>query len=259
MVLEAFRTGQPVPAQMAEAMDEITQRVVQRKARILMDAEQHVFLGGIFELTLNLMRKYNRNGEAVVYNTYQAYLKTTPDNIAAHMHLASTEGFVLGLKLVRGAYMSSDPRYLIHDSKSETDTAYDHIVQSVLRKQFRNFGGETGDRPFPPTDLFLATHNKRSAVAAHHLHQSRLKEQLPTIKVEFGQLMGMADSVSYGMLQLKSNNNIPPGVFKCLHWGTMGECLGFMVRRAMENQDAVSRTDAEHKALKAELKRRVMG
>lgn len=244
---------------MVEAMDEITRRAMQRKARILMDAEQHVFLEGIFQLTLDLMRKYNRNGEAVVYNTYQAYLKSTPDTIAAHMHLASTEGFVLGLKLVRGAYMSSDPRHLIHDSKSDTDTAYDHIVQSVLRKQFRNFGGETGGRPFPPTDLFLATHNERSAVAAHHLHQSRLSEQLPTIKVEFGQLMGMADSVSYGMLQLKSNNNIPPGVFKCLHWGTMEECLGFLVRRAMENQDAVSRTNAEHQALKAELKRRLIG
>lgn len=258
MVLEAFRTNKPVPAQMIEAMDEITQRVVQRKARILMDAEQQAFQNGIAELTLNLMRKYNRNGEAVVYNTYQAYLKSTPDTIATHLRLASDEGFTLGLKLVRGAYMGSDPRHLIHDNKSDTDTTYDHIVQSVLRRQFREFGGETGTTSFPPTDLFLATHNKRSVVAAHHLHQSRLQERLPTVKVEYGQLMGMADSVSYGMLQLKSNNNVPPGVFKCLHWGTMGECLGFLVRRAMENQDAVSRTTAEHQALKAELKRRMI-
>lgn len=257
-MLEAFRTNQPVPAQMVEAMDEIAQRVVQRKARILMDAEQQTFQSGIADLTLNLMRKYNRNGEAVVYNTYQAYLKSTPDTITTHLRLASDEGFTLGLKLVRGAYMGSDPRHLIHDSKSDTDTTYDYIVQSVLRKQFREFGGETGTTAFPPTDLFLATHNKRSVVAAHHLHQSRLQEQLPTVKVEYGQLMGMADSVSYGMLQLKSNNNVPPGVFKCLHWGTMGECLGFLVRRAMENQDAVSRTSAEHQALKAELKRRMI-
>lgn len=137
MVLEAFRTNKPVPAQMIEAMDEITQRVVQRKARILMDAEQQAFQNGIAELTLNLMRKYNRNGEAVVYNTYQAYLKSTPDTIATHLRLASDEGFTLGLKLVRGAYMGSDPRHLIHDNKSDTDTTYDHILQSVLRRQFR--------------------------------------------------------------------------------------------------------------------------
>lgn len=242
---------------MVDALDEVGQRVVEKKARILMDAEQHVFLGGIHKVTLDLMRKFNRNGSAVVFNTYQAYLKTTPDTIAAHMQLAHDEGFTLGLKLVRGAYMSSDPRHLIHDTKQDTDMAYDCIVRNILQRQFKDFGGESGTREFPSLDLFLATHNKQSAEAAHHLQQARLSAQLPTVKVEFGQLMGMADSVSLGMLQLNDQNNASPGVFKCLHWGTMGECLGFLVRRARENQDAVSRTETEHRILKAELKKRL--
>lgn len=243
---------------MFDALDEICRRVVQKKARILMDAEQRAFLDGIYSWTLDLMRKYNRDGRAVVYNTYQAYLKATPDVIAAHMQAAGSEGFILGLKLVRGAYMGSDPRHLIHDSKEETDTAYDTIVQRVLSRRFIGFGGEN-EKVFPPTDLFLASHNYESVMAAHHLHQTRISAQLPTVNVEYGQLMGMADGVSYGLLQVKGHNNMSPEVYKCLTWGSLGECLQYLVRRAMENQDAVARTDSEHQALKAEVKRRFLG
>ncbi|PYH88315.1 FAD-linked oxidoreductase [Aspergillus ellipticus CBS 707.79] len=252
-VTQAFSSGQPVPTQMVNALDEICQRVVQKNARILMDAEQHAFLGGIHNLTLDLMRKYNRNGKAVVYNTYQAYLKSTPATIASHLQLAQEEGFAFGLKLVRGACMASDPRHLIHDTKHDTDSAYDAIVRGVLQRRFR---GVAEDR-FPSTGLFLATHNIDSAVAAHNLHQERLQAGLPTVQLEFGQLMGMADGVSFGLLQLKDRENAAPGVYKCLTWGGMGECLGYLVRRAAENRDAVSRTKTEHLALKAEVSRRV--
>ncbi|KAI2891637.1 hypothetical protein CBS11852_6036 [Aspergillus niger] len=216
-VTEAFASGQPVPTQMVEALDEVCQRVVEKNARLLMDAEQHSFLQGIHSLTLDMMRKYNRNGKAVVYNTYQAYLKSTPSTIASHMEIADQEGFTFGLKLVRGAYMRSDPRQLIHDTKQDTDIAYNSIVRGVLQQRYQGFG-ESGRR-FPTTDLFLATHNIESAVAAHELHQARLQAGLSTGRVEFGQLLGMADGVSFGLLQLKDQNNVAPGVYKCLTWG----------------------------------------
>ncbi|PYH48959.1 FAD-linked oxidoreductase [Aspergillus saccharolyticus JOP 1030-1] len=254
-VTQAFAAGQPVPTQMVEALDEVCRRVVEKKARLLMDAEQHAFLQGIHSLTLDMMRKYNRGGEAVIYNTFQAYLKAAPELIASHLKLAHEEGFTLGLKLVRGAYMSSDPRHLIHDTKENTDQAYDTIVRGILQQNYKGFG-EKG-RPFPATDLFLATHNVESAVAAHNLHQTRVRDNLPTCKVEFGQLMGMADGVTYGLLQLRGQNRAPPAVYKCLHWGSLSECLSFLLRRAAENRDAVSRTMTEHEALKAEVKRRI--
>ncbi|RAL08616.1 FAD-linked oxidoreductase [Aspergillus homomorphus CBS 101889] len=254
-VTQAFAAGEPVPTQMVEALDEVCRRVVEKKARLLMDAEQHAFLRGIHSLTLDMMRKYNRNGEAVIYNTFQAYLKAAPELIASHLKMANEEGFTLGLKLVRGAYMSSDPRHLIHDTKEDTDRAYDTIVRGILQQNYKGFGEK--DCPFPPTDLFLATHNIDSAVAAHNMQQARIRDNLPTTKVEFGQLMGMADGVSYGLLQLKGQNGAPPAVYKCLHWGSMSECLSFLLRRAAENRDAVSRTNAEHEALKAEVKRRI--
>ncbi|PYI26221.1 FAD-linked oxidoreductase [Aspergillus indologenus CBS 114.80] len=259
-VTQAFAAGQPVPAQMVEALDEVCRRVVEKKARLLMDAEQHAFLGGIHSLTLDMMRKYNRSGNAVIYNTFQAYLKAAPELIAAHLKLANAEGFTLGLKLVRGAYMSSDPRHLIHDTKEDTDRAYDTIVRGILQQNYQGFGASPRC-PFPATDLFLATHNIESAVAAHNLHEARVRANLPTCKVEFGQLMGMADGVTYGLLQLTGENQVnrapPPAVYKCLHWGSMRECLSFLLRRAAENRDAVARTMTEHEALKAEVKRRI--
>ena len=53
------------------------------------------------------MRKFNRDGIAVIYNTYQAYLKSTPSVLDQHLAEAEKDGFTLGLKLVRGAYILS--------------------------------------------------------------------------------------------------------------------------------------------------------
>src|ERR1700710_739751 len=100
---------------MLDALDEICERCKERKVRMLVDAESQHFQRGISRVTLELMRKYNRDGYASVYNTYQAYLKSTPSTLTSHLSAAQQECFTLGLKLVRGAYMASDERSLIHD------------------------------------------------------------------------------------------------------------------------------------------------
>jgi aspartate aminotransferase len=84
---------------------------------------------------MELMKKYNRDGYASIYNTYQAYLKSTPDTLAKHLAIADEEGFTLGLKLVRGSYMATDERCLIHDTKQQTDDAYNSISQGALRQE----------------------------------------------------------------------------------------------------------------------------
>jgi hypothetical protein len=45
-------------------------------------------------------------------------------------------------------------------------------------------------------------------------------------------------------------------VFKCSTWGSMGECLAYLLRRATENRDAVLRTLDERDAVKQECRRR---
>ncbi|KAJ5238352.1 hypothetical protein N7468_002971 [Penicillium chermesinum] len=251
-VTQAFTAGDLPPQQMIDALHEISRKCKERKVRILVDAESHHFLSGILRVTLDLMREYNRDGYAVVYNTYQAYLKETPATLARHLAAAQQEGFTLGLKLVRGAYIASDERALIHDTKQYTDNAYDTIAQGALKQEIGDFGTKT---PFPSVNLFLASHNKASLIAAHQLHKQRLDTGLPTVPVGFGQLHGMSDEVSFSLLALKDSNG-DPEVYKCSTWGTVGECLAYLLRRATENRDAVLRTADEYDALKMEFKRR---
>ncbi|KAL4947996.1 FAD-linked oxidoreductase-like protein [Aspergillus filifer] len=259
-VCDAFNQGSLPPPQMLAALDEICTKTAARGARILVDAESHHFLSGILRVTLDLMRKYNVNGTARIYNTYQAYLKETPATIERHLQAASNEGFTLGLKLVRGAYIASDKRSLIHDTKEDTDKAYNTIAQGALHQELCGFGTPSGNKPFPSVNLFLASHNKDSVLAAHSLHQRRLKDKLPTVPVGFAQLHGMSDEVSFSLLQLKGKNGAgenEPQVYKCSTWGGLGECLAYLLRRAIENRDAVGRTGDEFRALKGEVRRRV--
>ncbi|OHW89618.1 proline oxidase [Colletotrichum incanum] len=258
-VTEAFAARQLPPQQMMDALEEISQKCKDRGIRLLLDAESQHFQWGIFLAGMELMRKFNRDGYATIFNTYQAYLKSTPDTLARHLEMANREGFTHGLKLVRGAYISSDDRSLIHDTKHDTDNAYNSIAQGALKRQIGEYGAP-GGKPFPSLNLFLASHNKYSVVTAHKLHHQRLKDGLPTVPVGFAQLQGMSDEVSFSLLQLKEEGqgqDPSPQVWKCSTWGTMGECVAYLLRRAVENRDAVSRTVDEYSALKAEVGRRL--
>ncbi|KAL2834272.1 FAD-linked oxidoreductase-like protein [Aspergillus cavernicola] len=254
-VTTAFSTGDLPPQQMLDALEEISTKCKDRGIRILVDAESQHFQSGILRVTLDLMRKYNRDGYASIYNTYQAYLKSTASTLDKHLTAASEEGFTLGLKLVRGAYIASDERSLIHDTKQDTDDAYNGIAQGALRQEIGTFGTPHG-RSFPSVNLFLASHNKESVLAAHSLHQQRLKAKLPTVAVGFAQLHGMSDEVSFSLLQMKKGADGDPRVYKCSTWGGLGECLAYLLRRAIENRDAVGRTGEEYLALRAEARRR---
>ena len=243
---------------MLDAVNDICTECERRNIGILVDAESQHFQKTIDSITLDLMRRFNRNGTAVVYNTYQAYLKSTVGNVINHLSAASEEGFTLGLKLVRGAYLLSDDRRLIHDTKEDTDSGYNYIAQGALRRQVGEVGSHaTGSKPFPSVKLLLCSHNKQSLFAALRLHQHRVEEKLPTVDVTFAQLHGMSDALSLSLLQQKGDGAAPPAVLKCSAWGTLGECLAFLVRRAVENKSAVVRTGDEHQALKEECWRRV--
>ncbi|KGO41333.1 Proline oxidase [Penicillium expansum] len=254
-VTKAFAAGELPPQQMMDALHEVCTKAKDRKVRILVDAESQHFQKGIARVAVELMRTYNRDGYSTIYNTYQAYLKSTPATLANHLAVAKEDGFTLGLKLVRGAYMATDERSLIHDTKEDTDNAYNMIAQGALRKNIGEFG-DKGTREFPSVNLFLASHNKESVVAAHELHKYRVMSGLPTVPVRFAQLHGMSDEVSFSLLQMNDGDGTPE-VYKCSTWGGMGECLAYLLRRAIENRDAVLRTDNEYRALKTEVFRRV--
>lgn len=239
---------------MQDALTEIATICKQRGIKIIVDAESTHFQKTIDRVTLELMRRFNTDGVASIYNTYQAYLKHTPVNVTNHLTEAAKDGFTLGLKLVRGAYILSDNRSMIHDTKEDTDHAYNYISQGAVKRSIGEFGTS---KAFPSVDLFLASHNKESLFASLKLHQDRVKNGMPTVPISFGQLHGMSDQVSFSLLQAKKEGVESPAVYKCSTWGTMSECLAYLLRRAVENRDAVLRTTDEHTAVKRECWRRM--
>lgn len=260
-VTTALSLSKPLPTQMESALLDICDEAIGRRVNVFLDAEQHHVQPGIDKVALDLMRCYNRGDVAVVFNTYQAYLKSTSVTLFNHLHFAKQAGFVIGIKLVRGAYMSTEPRRLIHDSKAETDASYDLIAESLIQGQYADWNQ---DESFisPKLQLFLATHNRNSTLKAQEMQLSRTKAGLPRIPVQYGQLLGMADEVSFALLQLNKQDIQNEGwatseVYKCLTWGTIGDCIFYLLRRANENKDAVSRTQAEYNALKREVVRRI--
>lgn len=107
----------PLPTQMMESLHDTCTLSQKKGCRILVDAERHHFLPGIHATTLNLMPTFNRDSQAHMFNTHQAYLKSTPDTLAEHLQIARNEKFTLGLKLVRGAYIASGHRVLIQSTE----------------------------------------------------------------------------------------------------------------------------------------------
>ncbi|KAK6215546.1 proline dehydrogenase [Colletotrichum tabaci] len=249
----------PPSAAMADAIDSICSLAAQRGVRLLFDAEQASLQPGIDDWTLDYMRIYNTvPGQAIIYGTYQAYLKSTPQTLRRHLQTAQTEGFTLGVKLVRGAYIGSDPRHLIHDTKAGTDACYDGIAESLLRKQW----GDVlhGGFEMPPVSLVLASHNAESVRRARDICEAGEAK----IDIAFAQLQGMADEISCELVlanksrdaQEKQSKAQAIEAYKYLVWGSTGECMKYLLRRAHENRDAVQRTQSGRDAMWSELVRR---
>lgn len=276
------RTLDPSPA-LEEAITAICDLASSRGVRLLFDAEQQALQQGIDAWTLKYMRRYNNRtpGKAIVYNTYQSYLKSCPRILAQHLAIARKEGFTLGVKLVRGAYLGSDPRHLIHDTKADTDMHYDSIAESLMRKKYgailRPAEGEEG-KEWPGINLALAGHNITSVRCARTIRDEQASQGDERIDMVYGQLQGMADEVSCELVQAakqdeaevtaaststkaveaKTERDIPQA-YKYLVWGTTGECMKYLLRRAHENKDAVGRTRDGRNAMARELVRRVWG
>ncbi|CAZ79540.1 unnamed protein product [Tuber melanosporum] len=65
--------------ELGDALLKICNSAKAKGVRILIDAEQASVQDGVHDWTLNLMHRYNTDGKAVVYNTYQMYLKASPE------------------------------------------------------------------------------------------------------------------------------------------------------------------------------------
>ena len=279
------------PPEFVTAMDAICQKARSQKCRLWVDAEQQVFQTTIDRWTIDLMRKYNTNGTVLVYNTIQAYLKSSRDKLKHQLSLAAAENWTLAIKLVRGAYIANDQREKIHDNKKDTDESYNSLVADALSGKHLGFSESTGQK-FPKIALFLAGHNPETVSKAWDLIQELSAKKELKVLPDFGQLQGMADVLGCRLLQqcddLKPREDTVlrkkcsgnpqqnstrfddaswekkkvigvPEVFKCLTWGSIQECMQYLLRRLVENQGGADRMRDGMIAYRQELKRRWFG
>lgn len=259
------RNEEPSPA-LRSAIDEICNLASKRGVRLLFDAEQQALQPGVDAWSLEYMRKYNTSS-TVIYGTYQAYLKATPKILASHLAAAKRDNFYLGVKLVRGAYLGSDPRELIHDTKADTDACYNGCAESLARRRYNNTlrPAETNLAAYPQVSVVLAGHNIESVRLMQKIRAQQAANGENRIDLVYAQLQGMADEVSCELVQnaqvaVEKKGNIDvPQTYKYLVWGTTGECMKYLLRRANENKDAVQRTREGRDAMAGELWRRVRG
>ncbi|OQO14287.1 hypothetical protein B0A48_01163 [Cryoendolithus antarcticus] len=250
---------------MDEAMHTVCKAAAAKDLALLPSAEETWNLDGYHSWTIKLQREYNRKGRGVIYSTYQCYLHQTPVHLARHLDFARQENFTHCAKLVRGAYLSSEPRELIRPSIEATHAAYDGIMSALIERKHNDVlkpvDSSSPTAAWPKTNVMLATHNAETVNLAQSLRKSQTASSIPHTPLVFAQLQGMADEVSMSLIASnKGDKEHGPRerVFKATNWGTMEQCLNYLLRRAAENKDAASRTAGTRRAMGSEIWRRSM-
>jgi proline dehydrogenase len=165
---------------------------------------------------------------------------------------------------VRGAYISNEIRDRIHDTKQDTDASYNGIVRDLMTGSIPGFSASN----FPKLALFLAGHNPESVQKASSLINDLAEKGELRVLPEFGQLQGMADELGCKLFQDSENmrtkltsssqSAVVPKVYKCLTWGSVQECMQYLVRRAVEKHGSVGRMQDGMSKIVRELRRRVV-
>ncbi|KAF8455849.1 FAD-linked oxidoreductase-like protein [Terfezia claveryi] len=104
-------------------------------------------------------------------------------------------------------------------------------------------------------DLVVATHNKESIRKAKIAVKTTLLQEsgAGVQEITFAQLMGMADELSFELAKEKEGVK----VYKYVVWGSVSECVMYLLRRAQENQSSAARSRDNVQACWEEVKWRV--
>ena len=210
---------------------------------LLIDAEESWMQDAADNLVTRMMQKYNKE-KAIVFNTLQMYRWDRLDYLKNLHQQANFEGFYIGMKIVRGAYMEKENLRAeekgypspICESKEVTDENYDAAIHYMI---------ENIDR----MSIFAGTHNELSSYKLMEFMQERNIDKKDQ-RIWFGQLYGMSDNISYNLAANGYNNA------KYLPFGPVRDVMPYLIRRAEENTSVAGQTSRELKLIKAERDRR---
>ena len=223
--------------------DAVCKLAKEKDVEVLIDGEESWMQDAADDLVEEMMRRYNKDA-TIVYNTLQTYRWDRLDYLKQLHRRAKSEGFRVGVKIVRGAYMekererAEDKGYKspICETKQATDDNFNTTLKYILKN-------------LSDISVFIGTHNEESCYLAMELMES-YKISKKDNSIWFGQLYGMSDHISFN-LAAKGYN-----VAKYIPFGPVKDVMPYLIRRAEENTSVTGQTSRELSLLKTEKKRR---
>ena len=221
----------------------LCEHAIEWKIRLFIDAEESWIQPAIDKLAETAMLQYNKN-ELWIVTTVQMYRHDRLAYLNSLVKKGKKEGFHVGVKLVRGAYIEKEtlrsqkmkyPNPLCI-SKTATDKNFDTGVAFLIDH-------------LEHCTLFMGSHNEKSITTLIELLQ-RKKISSNHPNVWFGQLYGMSDHLSFNLAEAGYN------VAKYIPFGPVREVMPYLIRRAEENTSVAGQSSRELELISKELKRR---
>lgn len=230
-------------ARVKERIRTICAAAAKGRIGLLIDAEESWVQQPVDDLADEMMALFNKQ-EVIVYNTFQLYRHDRFEYLQKSFDKAQQQGYLLGAKLVRGAYMEKERKRAaemgypspIQPDKEATDRDYDGAVHFCMAR-------------LEHLAVFIGTHNEASnMLAAQLLHEKGLSHNHH--RVSFSQLYGMSDNITFNLAHAGYR------VSKYLPYGPVKDVMPYLIRRAQENTSAAGQMGRELALIRAELKRR---
>lgn len=223
--------------------EEVCQLAFEKNVVLMIDAEETWMQDATDNLVNEMMEKFNKE-KAIVWNTIQMYRTGRMEYLAKDLERAKEKNYFLGYKFVRGAYMEKERKRAaemnypdpIQPTKEASDNNYNSAIDFVLNNLDR-------------ISAFFGTHNEKST----ELVMDKMKErnlQNDDRRINFGQLYGMSDNITYYLGDKKYN------VCKYLPYGPVKDVVPYLTRRAQENTSVAGQTGRELGLIQKELERR---
>lgn len=249
-LLESIQNGETLTKEtkreyrnILKRIDSICHVAHEKNVGVFFDAEESWIQYSIDHLVTLMMKRYNKN-KIIVYNTFQMYRVDRLQFLFNSFDLAKKDGYKLGAKLVRGAYMEKERERAqeknypspIHPSKEATDDAYNTALRFCVDN-------------YEEIASCNATHNQKSCeLQAQLIHEKRIDKNHPHLN--FCQLYGMSDHLTFNLAHSGFN------VAKYMVYGQIREVVPYLIRRANENKAVTGDMSREYKLIYKEVKRR---